>query len=315
MFSICGGCRYDFTAPDYRTKKLHQIEQWNLSDEPYWTSAGLRRRADFGFADGRFGFFERGTKNIIAVENCPNLVPEINKILPKLAKLPWHGAGTALVTLCDNGLDVAINSVVPYFTREFKESVQRLDLLRVSWNGNIVYMTGTPKIRFGDFVVDYPIGAFLQPTVASEAAMRKFVLENANGAHHIADLFCGVGNFTFALGADGHGRDGASKTSVDGFDIAGIGVKRDLFKRPLTAKMLNTYDLVVMDPPRAGAEAQCRELACSDVSRVIYVSCNPTTLYRDSKILTAAGYKMTRIAAFDQFVGTEHWELAIVFQK
>ena len=151
-------------------------------------------------------------------------------------------------------------------------------------------------------MIDYPIGAFLQPTVDSERAMRRFVIEHAAGAKHIADLFCGIGNFTFALNADG-------------FDIAGTGVKRDLFKNPLTTKMLNSYDLVVMDPPRAGALAQCQELAKSNVSRVIYVSCNPNSLRRDAQILTNAGYNITDIAAFDQFVGSPHWELAVVFQK
>lgn len=302
LFSVCGGCRYDFTAPDYRDKKIELINDWELSFEPFWVDAGCRRRADFAFSDGHFGFYERGTKNIVSIEYCPNLAPKINALLPQISKLPFEGAGSALLTLCENGVDLAITSNVPYFSREFKSAVEKLELVRVSWNGAVVCIRETPRIRFGDRLVDYPIGAFLQPTVASESAMRRFIVENAAGAKHIADLFCGIGNFTFALGADG-------------FDIAGIGIKRDLFKKPLTAKMLNSYDLVVMDPPRAGAEAQCHELAESKVPRVIYISCNPTTLRRDTHILTRAGYNITDIAAFDQFVGSPHWELAVVFQK
>ncbi len=302
LFSVCGGCRYDFTAPDYRDKKIKLIDDWETSFEPFWTDAGCRRRADFAFADGQFGFYERGTKNIVPVKHCPNLVPEINRVLTKIADLPFEGAGSALITLCENGIDLAITSNVPYFSRQFKSEAEKLGFVRVTWNGTVVYQKDTPRIKFGNNVVDYPIGTFLQPTVPSESAMRRFVVENAAGAKHIADLFCGIGNFTFALNADG-------------FDIAGIGVQRDLFKKPLTAKMLNNYDLVVMDPPRAGAEAQSYELAKSKVPRIIYVSCNPTTLRRDSHILTRAGYNITDIAAFDQFVGSPHWELAIVFQK
>ena len=313
LFSICGGCRYDFTAPDYREEKIKLIDDWELSFEPFWTDAGTRRRADFAFADGRFGFFERGTKNIVPITHCPNLCQKINDVLPKIAELPWCGSGSVLVTLCENGIDMSITSNVPYFSREFKNAAEKLGLLRVSWNGAIVCQIDVPRIRFGDTVVEYPVGAFLQPTAPSERAMRRFVVENAAGAKHVADLFCGIGNFTFALNADGHGRDGAK--SVDGFDIAGTGVKRDLFKNPLSAKMLNSYDLVVMDPPRAGAMAQCQELAKSDVRKIIYVSCNPTTLRRDTQILTRAGYNITDIATFDQFVGSPHWELAIVFQK
>ena len=302
FFGICGGCRYDFTAPDYRDKKLDLIHNWELSFEPFWTDAGARRRADFAFADGRFGFFVGGRKDIVQITHCQNLVPEINRVLPKIAALPFDGAGSALVTACENGIDLAVTSNVPYFSREFKTAAAGAGCIRVTWNGAVVCQTDTPRVRFGGVVVDYPAGAFLQPTADSERAMRAFVVKNAAGAKHIADLFCGIGNFTYALGADG-------------FDIMGIGVKRDLFKNPLTAKMLNNYDLVVMDPPRAGADAQCKELARSNVRRVIYVSCNPNTLRRDTETLMRAGFTVRDIAAFDQFVGSPHWELAVVFEK
>ena len=302
LFSICGGCQYDFTAQNYHDEKKKLLGKWKILQEPFWTAPGCRRRADFCFADGEFGFFEHGTKNIVPIKKCPNLVPQINEMVPKLSKLPWVGAGAALVTCCDNGMDLAVTSNVPYFSREFKDAVEKLGFIRVSWNGGIIVQTKTPKIQFGDFIADYPSGAFLQPTVESERAMRDFVVRHANGAHRVADLFCGIGNFTFALNADG-------------FDIEGIGVKRDLFKKPLTIKMLNNYDVVVMDPPRAGALAQTHELAESNVPKVIYVSCNPMTLRRDADILERAGYKITDIAAFDQFVGSPHWELAVVFEK
>ena len=118
----------------------------------------------------------------------------------------------------------------------------------------------------------------------------------------MADLFCGLGNFTFALNADG-------------FDIVGTGVKRDLFKKPLTVGMLNNYDCVVMDPPRAGADAQCKEIINSNVKRIIYVSCNPNTFVRDKSTLEHGGYKMVEIIPVDQFVGSNHWELFSVFEK
>ena len=302
LFSICGGCVYDFASPNYRAEKIKKLNGWDLSSEPFWTDAGQRRRADFCFSGGDFGFYERGTKNIIRVDVCPNLLPEINAILPKLSALPWVGTGSALVTVCDNGIDLAINSDVPYFTREFKDAVAKIPFIRVTWNGGIVTQTATPKITFAGHTVDYPPNAFLQPTVQSENAMREFVAKHIEPNARVADLFCGLGNFTFVANADG-------------FDVMGNGIKRDLFKNPLSVKMLNTYDVVIMDPPRAGALAQTKLIAESNVKKVIYVSCNPITLRRDVKILSDAGYKITTTAAFDQFVGSDHWELAVVFEK
>ena len=114
--------------------------------------------------------------------------------------------------------------------------------------------------------------------------------------------FCGLGNFTYA-------------TNATGFDIFGNGINRDLFKKPLLVKQLNNYDVVIMDPPRAGAMAQSKELSKSDVKKIIYVSCNPNTFMRDQKILEQGGYKMATLIPVDQFVGSSHWEIFSVFEK
>ena len=118
----------------------------------------------------------------------------------------------------------------------------------------------------------------------------------------MADLFCGLGNFTFA-------------THAHGFDVFGNGIKRDLFKKPLSVGNLNQYEVVIMDPPRLGALNQSKELAKSKVKRIIYVSCNPNTFLRDKKILESAAYKMTTAIPVDQFVGSSHWEIFSVFVK
>lgn len=302
FLDLCGGCKYDFTDAAYRTNKIKEIAKLPITDAPMWVDAGVRRRADFCFAGAQFGLFETRSKNIVPVQSCPNLVSEINKILPQLANLPWCGAGSCLVTACENGIDVAINADVPYFSPEFKRAAERVGAIRIVWNDKVVVQTAQPIIKFGNVAVEYPSNAFLQPSKMGEDMLRDLVVSAARKSKHVADLFCGLGNFTFA-------------TNADGFDIVGAGVKRDLFTHPLTVGMLAKYDCVIMDPPRAGAMTQCRELVKSNVPRVIYVSCNPTTFKRDMDILLRGGYKLTRLVPVDQFVGSGHWELFSVFEK
>lgn len=302
FFNRCGGCKFDFASPDYRENKAATLPKLPMTDAPVWVDAGLRRRGDFCFAPGIFGLFEGGTKNIIPITNCPNMTPEINAILPALAALPWVGSGACLVTMCDNGLDVNITASVPYVSPEFRRAVEKLPVLRVTWNDKIIFEKSKPIISFGDKTVEYPSGAFLQPTIHGADVLRDMVVGATGNAARVADLFCGLGNFTFALNADG-------------FDVVGTGAKRDLFKKPLTVAMLNTYDCVVIDPPRAGADAQCRELVKSNVRRVIYVSCNPQTFRRDMATLTRGGYKISQLIPVDQFVGSTHWEIFSVFEK
>ena len=302
FFNVCGGCKYDFTDAAYRTNKLAEIAELPMTDDAYWVDAGLRRRADFCFAGGQFGLFQAGSKNIVPIRCCPNLVHEINEILPRLADLPWCGAGSCLITACENGIDIAINADVPYFTPEFKRAAEKIGAIRIVWNDKVVMQTAQPIIKFGNVAVEYPPNAFLQPTKMGEDALRNMVVAAVGKSKHVADLFCGLGNFTFA-------------THADGFDIVGTGVARDLFKNPLTVGMLKSYDCVIMDPPRAGALAQCRELVKSDVGRVIYVSCNRVTFKRDMSVLVHGGYKLCKLTPVDQFVGSNHWELFSVFEK
>jgi len=304
FFNICGGCQYDFSDTKYKSEKLSTLPKLDYTNKAIWGGAGCRRRADFAFVDGHFGFYKKQSKDIIDINKCVNVVDEINEILPKLAKLPWHGAGSVLITKCENGLDVVVESIVPYFGVDFKAAVEKLppQIIRFVWNDKEIRKYAIPQIKFNDKIVDYPPHAFLQPTIETEQVLRDLVVKYTGGAKRVADLFCGLGNFTFA-------------TNATGFDIVGNGIKRDLFKKPLPAKQLNNYDVVIMDPPRNGAMEQSKELSKSTVGRIIYVSCNPNTFVRDKKILEHGGYKMIIAIPVDQFVGSIHWEIFSVFEK
>ncbi len=304
LFGICGGCQFDFADKNYRVEKLKKLPKIEFTHDAIWGVAGTRRRADFAFVDGCFGFFKAQSKDIVDIKNCPNTVPEINEVLPSVANLPWRGAGSVLITKCENGIDIVVNSDVPYFSADFKSAVEKLppQIIRFTWNDTVVRKYVDPEIKFNDKIISYPMNAFLQPTTETEQILRDLVVKYVDGTGRVADLFCGLGNFTFA-------------TNATGFDIVGNGIKRDLFKKPLTSANLNQYDVVIMDPPRAGAEKQSKELSKSNINKIVYVSCNPTTFVCDKKILESGGYKMTVAIPVDQFVGSTHWEIFSVFEK
>jgi 23S rRNA (uracil1939-C5)-methyltransferase len=90
---------------------------------------------------------------------------------------------------------------------------------------------------------------------------------------------------------------------------------RDLFRRPLLGPELASYDAVVFDPPRAGAEAQARQLAASQVPTVVGVSCSPATFARDAAILVGGGYALEAVTPVDQFLFSAHVELVGVFRR
>jgi 23S rRNA (uracil1939-C5)-methyltransferase len=155
--------------------------------------------------------------------------------------------------------------------------------------------------------------------------MTAFVAEAAAGATRIADLFCGVGTFTFRLAeiAPVYAADSAADAvhALTSALASAPGLKgvtaetRDLVRRPMLAEEMKKVDVAVFDPPRAGAVEQTAELARSKVSRVIGVSCNPATFVRDARKLVDAGFRLERLLPVDQFLWSSHVELAAVFQR
>ena len=142
-------------------------------------------------------------------------------------------------------------------------------------------------------------------------------------ARRVVDLFAGCGTFALPLaaGAEVHAVEGEATmlAALDRGWRESQGLKRvthetrDLFRRPLLPDELNRYDAIVIDPPRAGAEAQIREIAASELRTVAHVSCNPLTFARDAQILAEAGFRIDRMIVVDQFRWSDHVELAALF--
>jgi 23S rRNA (uracil1939-C5)-methyltransferase len=84
---------------------------------------------------------------------------------------------------------------------------------------------------------------------------------------------------------------------------------------PLNAAELNRFDAVALDPPRAGAEAQARQLALSKVPRLAYVSCDAGSFARDAAILVNGGYRVSTVTPVDQFLWSSHIELVAGFAR
>jgi 23S rRNA (uracil1939-C5)-methyltransferase len=182
-----------------------------------------------------------------------------------------------------------------------------------------------PSLKMGEVDVAVPPGAFVQAVRESEGIMRALVLGASGRPKRVADLFCGIGTFAFALA----GRARVLALDSDEPAIAALATAarhaqglrpieakvRDLFREPLSPRELDPFEAVVFDPPRAGAQAQAQALAQSKVETVIAVSCDPGTLARDARILTDGGYAIADVTPIDQFVFSAHVEAVAVLRR
>ena len=299
---------------------------------------GARRRATFSARrSGRgvvLGFYEAKGHEIVDLHECPVTASAIVRALPGLKRLiePFTAQKVPLrltVTLAANGLDVAIEDLPGELGPDARERLAHeaaaCKLARVTLAGDTLYQSTVPAVRFGEANVVLPPRAFLQAAPAAESEMVRLVVSALGGARRIADLFSGLGTFTFPLAK------GAPVLAVDG-DKQAIGALqsaakrtpglkpietkvRDLFREPLSPKELESFDAVVLDPPRAGAAAQAAALVGSRVVTIAAVSCNPATLARDARILIDGGFKLERVTPVDQFLYSPHVEAVAVLRR
>ena len=350
-FFACGGCALQLWAHEpYLAWKVARLagtlgkERLETEILPAYAEApGARRRVALHARRGsreaaRLGYKIRKSWDLVDIAVCPIADSRIQAAIPQLKRLAAplfehpKSAPTLHVTATDTGLDVDISGVERRSGGLSADARMVLaaraaeaGFARVTLDGEMAYGERTPEVQLGPARVRLPPGAFLQATPGAEAAMAAFVAESAAGATRIADLYCGVGTFTFRLAevapvqaadfaADSVQALLAALATAPG--LKGVSAEaRDLVRRPVLAEELKKVDVAVFDPPRAGAAEQTAELARSKVARVVAVSCNPATFVRDARRLVDAGFRLERLLPVDQFLWSPHIELCAVFQR
>ncbi|MFD2172919.1 class I SAM-dependent RNA methyltransferase [Rhodobacter lacus] len=279
------------------------------------------------------GFHARASDTVVEVPGCRVLRPALIAALPAVTEATLLGASRKgeiafALTLSEAGVEVAATGgkeMEPALFQSLAALAQAHDLARLSWNGETIAARRPALQSFGPAQVTPPPGAFLQATAEGEAALVAFVLRATEGAARIADLFAGCGTFSLPLarGAEVHAVEGEAEmlAALDRGWRGAPGLKkvthaaRDLFRRPLLPDEIDRFDALVLDPPRAGAEAQVAEIAASKLTRLAYVSCNPVTFARDAERLIGAGFVLEELIVVDQFRWSAHIELAARFVR
>ncbi|HWC62442.1 MAG TPA: hypothetical protein VG501_02390, partial [Rhizomicrobium sp.] len=284
-FGLCGGCSLQSLSPaDYRAHKRDQVvkalARAGLADvavrEPLVVPERSRRRAVFKLAMAgggiEAGFHAAKSHSIVDMKECLVLSPALFALTAELraALKPIFHDGEKWechVTETDTGLDLAFRAprkLTPALTGALAQGFSKAHIARTTFNNEIAIENVVPMVALGGAKIVPPPHAFLQATKEGEAALQEHVLSLTAKAKHIADLFAGLGTFTFALAARAkvhaveEDREALATLASAARSTPGLKPitteKRDLFKEPLGPSELKPYDAVLLDPPRAGAE-------------------------------------------------------------
>ena len=348
-FGTCGGCQLQHLPPAlYATFKQQHIENAlehakitpQRYDEIIILPPHTRRRGILKALRGHgskieLGYFQRQSHQVVDVQECPLLDYTLTALFSPLRTLlkdilaPRQKAEIAILA-SQTGVDMALSYTPAPLDLSLLERLthfaQTQDLARLRLNGEVIVTRKTPMVNFCDTLVEADALGFLQASNGADDALTSWLMKltSSTPPKKAVDLFCGRGLFSHALATK------ATHVTAYDMDLPALTAlknscknkvpnihthQRQLFANPLKTSELNAFDFVLLDPPRAGAPAQCKELAASSVPKSAYVSCSPQSFARDAGYLIKGGYALTSVQGLDQFLWSQHIEIMGLFEK
>lgn len=351
-FGSCGGCAVQHMGADlYRSWKNglirsgFQTQGIDIEQAPLFVAdPHSRRRAALSAVVTAnrvlLGYHARRSHTVIDLDECPVLADRITAALPALREITRQIVGAGLkqgkaielrVEVADlsGGLDVTVSGSDAPPTMQSAAQLailaRRAGLARLTVEGLTVCSERAPQLVTEAGSIVPPPGAFFQAVEAAERHMAGLIIAGVGKAKRLADLYCGSGTFTLPLARRGRvlavDSDKAALAALTVASRFAANLKpiqtvlRDLATEPLSPLELAGVDAVVIDPPRAGAKAQCEMIARSKIHTVVAVSCNPATLARDCRILIDAGFSMGPVHGVDQFLWSPHVEAIVTLVR
>ncbi|HHT2969332.1 23S rRNA (uracil(1939)-C(5))-methyltransferase RlmD [Citrobacter koseri] len=348
-FGVCGGCQQQHAsvALQQRSKSaaLSRLMKCDVAEVIADTPWGYRRRARLSLnylpktQQLQMGFRKASSSDIVDVRQCPILVPQLEALLPRvracLESLQGHRHfGHVELVQAGNGTLLVLRHTAPLSAAD-REKLERfshsegLSLFLAPQSDILEPLTGeTPWYDSNGLRLTFSPRDFIQVNEGVNQKMVARALEwlDIQPGDRVLDLFCGMGNFTLPLatraasvvGVEGvpalveKGRENARRNGLQNVTFFHENLEEDVTKQQWAK---NGFDKILLDPARAGAAGVMKHIIKLKPIRIVYVSCNPATLARDSDALLNAGYQIQRLAMLDMFPHTGHLESMVLFER
>ncbi|KAA0469506.1 23S rRNA (uracil(1939)-C(5))-methyltransferase RlmD [Klebsiella aerogenes] len=348
-FGVCGGCQQQHASIELQQQSkraaLSRLMKRDVDDiiaaEPW----GYRRRARLSLnyqpktQQLQMGFRKANSSEIIDVVQCPVLVPQLEALLPAVRECltslqSQRQLGHVELVQADNGPLMVLRHTAA-LTAADKEKLERfsqthgLSLYLAPQSEILEHIRGDEPWYTSDGLrLVFSPRDFIQVNDGVNQKMVRTALAwlDIQPQDRVLDLFCGMGNFTLPLakaaasvvGVEGvpalvaKGRENAALNELQNVTFFHENLEEDVTQQ---AWAKHGFDKILLDPARAGAPGVMAHIIKLAPRRMVYVSCNPATLARDSEALLQAGYRIQRLAMLDMFPHTGHLESIVLFER
>lgn len=288
----------------------------------------------------RVGFRRRQSNDLVEIEGCPVLAEPLSALIVPLREClnrlkSQRELGHAELIQAEQGIMMLLrhtgrpNEADRALLVTFAQA-QGIDLYLQAADEHIepLHQAFQPSYSLDGLSLAFAPGDFIQVNGPINQSMVAQALAwlGASKDDKVLDLFCGIGNFTLPLA-----RQAREVVGVEG-DLAMVARAEEnarrngidnarFYKADLSGDIVGMswaregFDLVLLDPARPGALEVMGHVVKLSPKRVVYVSCNPVTLARDSQVLVKGGYRLVRLGMLDMFPHTGHLESMALFER
>lgn len=363
-FGVCGGCAMQHMEPSAQVAAKQRVLEdslWHIGrvrpetmlppiqGEPW----GYRHRARLGVRKVEkkggmlIGFHEKRSSYIADIRTCPILVPQVSELLVPLRELI---GGLSIADRLPQ-VEVAVGEACTALVLRILQPLTGADERRLrefaDRHGVVFYLQPKgpdsaerfhplPGPRLSYALPEFGLDMEFRPTDFTQVnhAVNRILVRRAlrlldpQPGERIADMFCGLGNFTLPIA-----RSGARVVGIEGSPslvrrgeasaaAAGLAERVEFGVSNLfdctgeSLARLGRFDKMLIDPPREGAIELVKAFGEDAPARIVYVSCNPATLARDAAVLVSVkGYRFVSAGAVNMFPHTAHVESIAVFER
>ena len=347
-FGVCGGCQQQHAsvALQQRSKSnaLARLMKREVDEIVAAEPWGYRRRARLSLnyppktQKLEMGFRKASANDIVNVVRCPVLTPRLEALIPSLREClqSLEGVrhlGHVELVLADNGPLMVLRHTAP-LTLADREKLERFShsqgvaLFLAPESAILEQVSGElPWYTSDGLRLAFSPRDFIQVNdkINQQMVDRALAWLDVQPEDRVLDLFCGMGNFTLPLakraasvvGVEGvaalveKAKENARQNGLQNVTFFHENLEDDVTKQPWAQ---HGFTKVLLDPARAGAAGVMQHVLKLSPKKVVYVSCNPATLARDSEALLNAGYTMSHLAMLDMFPHTGHLESMVLFE-
>lgn len=319
-YNECGGC--DLLHISYERekelkekyiKKLFKNYNKNIIS---LDRTNYRNKVTFHVTHEHLGFYKKETNELIEVKNCLLLEKEINDIIPVLNQIDL--TNVTEITIKKGTKDILLDIKGKITKDDLNTLINSKQISSIYQNNKLLYGNKYIKLKLGNIIYSNNNNSFFQVNTKCAKELYDRIKNSVEKCESLLDLYCGTGSIGIYISSEAERITGI-EINKDSTICAKENIKENNIKNyeiinSDASNIKKAYDIVIVDPPRSGLSKEViRILNESKTKQIIYISCNPSTLKRDTELLT--NYTITDMDIFNMFPGTKHVETIMILER